>query len=139
MWWAARKTPVPRRYRASLWLAMFLWTVGWTGFAYSLLHVLSGVNVPTPLAMAGDAIFAVYLTNYLLGLWVSLSRQDTHRGLRRVGYFVAQAVLIPVFAVIEASAVVYSLVKPERRFHVVHKPVIEVPGSSASTPDQFAA
>ena len=67
MWWAARRTPVPARFRASLWLAMFLWTVGWTGFAYSLLHILSGVEVPHPLAVIGDAIFAVYLTNYLWG------------------------------------------------------------------------
>jgi egghead protein (zeste-white 4 protein) len=122
MWWAARMTPVPARYRRSLWFAMFLWTVGWTGFAYSMLHILSGVAVPPVLAITGDAIFAVYLTNYLLGLWVSLSTREGMRALRRAGYFVAQAVLIPVFTVIEASAVVYSLLKPERRFHVVHKP-----------------
>ena len=122
MWWAARMTPVPARYRRSLWFAMFLWTVGWTGFAYSMLHILSGVAVPPVLAITGDAIFAVYLTNYLLGLWVSLSTREGMRVLRRAGYFVAQAVLIPVFTVIEASAVVYSLLKPERRFHVVHKP-----------------
>lgn len=122
MWWAARMTPVPAKYRRSLWFAMFLWTVGWTGFAYSMLHVLSGVEVPSGLAAVGDAIFAVYLTNYLLGLWVSLSTREGMRALRRAGYFVLQALLIPVFTVIEASAVVYSLVKPERRFHVVHKP-----------------
>lgn len=122
MWWAARMTPVPAKYRRSLWFAMFLWTVGWTGFAYSMLHVLSGVAVPRALAVTGDAIFAVYLTNYLLGLWVSLSTREGIRALRRTGYFVAQAILIPVFAVIEASAVVYSLLKPERRFHVIRKP-----------------
>ena len=44
------------------------------------------------------------------------------RALRRIGYFVLQAVLIPIFTLLEASAVVYSLISPERRFHVVHKP-----------------
>ena len=128
MWWSAQRTPVPARFRASLWLSMFLWTVGWTGFAYALLHVLSGVQVPGPLADLGDGIFAVYLTNYLLGLWVSLAGRDALSGLRRLGFFVAQAVLIPLFAVIEASAVVYGLLRPERRFHVVDKPVIGSPG-----------
>jgi egghead protein (zeste-white 4 protein) len=122
MWWAARNTPVPVRYRRSLWFAMFLWTVGWTGFAYSLLHVFSGVAVPRGLAIVGDAIFAVFVTNYLLGLWVSLSMREGIRALRRIDYFVLQAVMIPIFTVLEASAVVYSLISPERRFHVVHKP-----------------
>lgn len=122
MWWAARKTPVPVRYRRSLCFAMFLWTVGWTGFAYSLLHVFSGVAVPRGLAIVGDAIFAVFVTNYLLGLWVSLSMREGIRALRRIGYFVLQAVMIPIFTLLEASAVVYSLISPERRFHVVHKP-----------------
>lgn len=126
MWWAARKTPVPVRYRRSLWFAMFLWTVGWTGFAYSLLHIFSGVAVPRGLAIVGDAIFAVFVTNYLLGLWVSLSMREGMRALRRIDYFILQTVMIPIFTVLEASAVVYSLISPERRFHVVHKPTPHV-------------
>ena len=122
MWWAARKTPVAARYRRPLWLAMSLWTIGWTGCIYSFLHVFSGVAVPRPLALTGDAIFAVFVTNYLLGLWVSLTMREGSRALRRFGYFVAQAVCIPIFTVLEASAVVYSLISPERRFHVIHKP-----------------
>ena len=125
MWWAARKTPVPVKYRRSLWFAMFLWTVGWTGFAYSLLHIFSGVAVPHGLAIVGDAIFAVFVTNYLLGLWVSLSMQEGLRALRHPGYFVLQAAMIPIFTVLEASSVVYSLISPERRFHVVDKPTPE--------------
>jgi len=125
MWWAARRSPVPWRFRASLWLAMFLWTVGWTGFTYSLLHIFSGVRIPGPLAVVGDAIFAVYVTNYVMGLWVSLSGREGFGVLRRSGYLVLQVVLIPVFTVIEASAVVYGLARPERRFHVVEKPAEE--------------
>ena len=128
MWWAARKTDVPARFRHSLALAMLLWTVGWTGFAYSLLHVVSGVEIPWALGMIGDIIFSVYLTNYLLGLWVSIGRDRSLGFLQRVVLFAAQAVLIPVFAVIEACAVVYSLARPERRFHVVAKPADE-PGA----------
>ena len=36
-----------------------------------------------------------------------------------------QVLLIPVFTVMEASAVVYGLARPERRFHVVEKPAEE--------------
>ena len=122
MWWAARKTPVPASYRRPLWFAQFLWTTGWTGFAYSMLHVFSGVVIPKPLAVIGDFIFAVFVTNYLLGLWVSLSMREGRRAIRHVGTFVRQAVSIPIFTVLEASAVLYSLISPERRFHVIEKP-----------------
>ncbi len=122
MWWAARRTPVAARYRVPLIFAMSLWTIGWTGFAYSLLHVFSGVDVPHPIAVVGDAIFAVFVTNYVLGLWVSLSMREGRRTVKRFRFFVLQAAMIPIFTVLEGSAVVYSLLSPERRFHVVHKP-----------------
>ena len=44
------------------------------------------------------------------------------RAIRHVGTFVLQAVSIPIFTVLEASAVLYSLISPERRFHVIEKP-----------------
>ena len=124
MWWAAKHTPVAARFRVPLMFAMFLWTVGWTGFAYSLLHVFSGVAVPEPIALVGDAIFAVFVTNYVMGLWVSLSMREGRGDVKRFRYLGLQAVAIPVFTVLEASAVVYSLLSPERRFHVVRKPTV---------------
>jgi len=111
--------------------------VGWTGFAYSLLHIVSGVEIPWALGLIGDLIFSVYLTNYLLGLWVSLGGNRSLGFGQRVVLFVAQAVLIPVFAVIEACAVVYSLVRPERRFHVVSKPADE-PGAGRPAGERAA-
>jgi egghead protein (zeste-white 4 protein) len=133
MWWAAKRTPVAARYRAPLMFAMSLWTIGWTGFAYSLLHVFSGVDVPHPIAVVGDAIFAVFVTNYLLGLWVSLSMREGRQTVRRLRYFVLQAVTIPIFTVLEGSAVVYSLLSPERRFHVVDKPTVDPQTVTASS------
>jgi hypothetical protein len=113
--------------------AMSLWTIGWTGFAYSLLHVFSGVAVPHPIAVLGDAIFAVFVTNYVLGLWVSLSMREGLPPIKRLRYLALQAVTIPIFTVLEASAVVYSLLSPERRFHVVHKPTVDGALVSASS------
>ncbi len=130
MWWGARHAPTRRRYRAPLWGAMFMWSVGWLGFGYAFLRIFSGVAIPLPLAFVGDAIFAVYVSNYLLGLWVSLAGSRVSLA-RRAGYFAAQVLLLPAFQFIEATAVVYGLVRPERRFHVVAKPVIEDDGTPA--------
>ena len=103
------------------------------GFAYSLLHVFSGVAVPHPIAVVGDAIFAVFVTNYVLGLWVSLSMREGWQRGRRIRLFALQTVMIPIFTVLEASAVVYSLISPERRFHVVHKPTADVEPAAMAT------
>jgi egghead protein (zeste-white 4 protein) len=130
MWWGARHASVPLRHRASLWVAMLLWSVSWLGFVYAFLHVFSGAAVPSPLGLVGDMVFAVYLANYLLGLWVSLSRDRSRSWLRTARYFVSQAVLLPAFAVLEGAAVVYAIARPERRFHVVDKPVMD-PRSAA--------
>ncbi|MGZ8604742.1 MAG: glycosyltransferase family 2 protein [Actinomycetota bacterium] len=125
MWWGARHAPVPVRHRAPLFLAMFLWSISWVGFAYAFLHVFSGVGVPWPLGVVGDMVFAVYLANYLLGLWVSLAGDRSRSVPRKARYLVDQAILLPVFAVLEGAAVIYALLRPERRFHVVDKPIME--------------
>jgi egghead protein (zeste-white 4 protein) len=125
MWWGARHAPVPARHRRPLWLAMALWSISWLGFVYAFLHVFSGVAVPSPFGLIGDMVFAVYLANYLLGLWVSLAGDRSRTGLRKARYFADQAVLLPAFAVLEGAAVVYAIARPERRFHVVDKPILE--------------
>ena len=125
MWWGARRAPVATRYRAPLWGAMFLWSVSWLGLAYAFVHVLDPVRVPGPLRLIGDMVFSVYLANYLLGLWVSLAGDRSHGALRKARYLVDQLVLMPAFAAIEGAAVVYGLLRPERRFHVVDKTFAE--------------
>lgn len=127
MWWGARRAPVPARCRAPLWGAMFLWSVSWLGLAYAFLHVLIPVQIPGPLGLIGDLVFAVYLANYLLGLWVTLSGDREHGPVRKARWFVHQTLLMPAFAALEAAAVIYGLLRPERRFHVIDKSLRAAP------------
>ena len=127
MWWGALRAPARFAIRAMLIMAMFIWSVGWLNLLYSYVHLFSGVLVPTPIALLGDLVFATYITNYLTGLWVSLTnRREPWPG--RVKYVTLQLVLLPAYTALEAAAVVYALAKPEKGFHVVAKT------SPASTP-----
>ncbi len=121
MWWAALHAPVGLRHRLSLLVTMFLWSVGWFNLVYSWIHLASGVILPAPIAILGEFVFTVYVANYLLGLWVSLTDRKTDSPTARAGYLIKQLLWMPIHATIEAAAVVYALFKPEASFHVVAK------------------
>ncbi len=115
------RAPVAPRHRLSLIVTMALWSVGWFNLLYSWIHLAGGVLLPAPVALLGELVFTVYVANYLLGLWVSLSERKTEGPLARAGYLVMQVLWMPVHATIEAAAIVYALFKPEASFHVVAK------------------
>ena len=120
MWWGALRAPARLAYRSMLIMAMFIWSFGWLNLLFSYTHLFSGVLIPTPIAMLGDLVFATYITNYLIGLWVSLTnRRQPWPG--RIKYVMLQVVLLPAYTALEGAAVVYALAKPEKGFHVVRK------------------
>lgn len=120
LWWGALHAPVRFRYRAALLVATAMWSIGWLALFYSVIRIFAGVLVPAPVAWLGDLVFAAYVTNYALGGWVSLADR-AEPVARRVRYLAMQVLLVPWFAVLEAAAVVYAIVRPERGFHVVRK------------------
>ncbi|GMQ86537.1 MAG: glycosyltransferase family 2 protein [Acidimicrobiia bacterium] len=120
MWWSAIHAHAALRYRLMLLVAMFVWSVGWLMLVYTYLHFLSGVALPTGIAIVGEVVFAVYLTNYLLGLWVSLSDRGAQRS-EWVRYTVLQLVLMPWYTAVEAFAVIHAVLRPAKGFHVVEK------------------
>jgi hypothetical protein len=120
MWWSAARAEVKLRHRAMLMMAMSIWTVGWMNLLYSYLHIFSGVAVPGAVGWLGDVVFTTYVVNYLMGMWVSTSDRGDP-AMRRARYLGLQLILLPVYTALEAAAVVYALVSPERGFHVVRK------------------
>lgn len=121
MWWDALHAPVALRYRLLLLVTMLLWSVGWFNLVYSWIHLAVGVLLPAPVALLGELVFTVYVANYLLGLWVSLTDRRTDSALGRAGCVGLQLLLMPIHATLEAAAIVYAVFKPEANFHVVAK------------------
>lgn len=120
MWWGALHAPTLLRYRVLLIVSMAMWSVAWFNLLYSWVHLFNGVAPAPWIALLGDFIFTVYLANYLLGVWTSLARTAMPLSTR-LGYSALQVVLLPLHALIEAAAIGFAFLKPERAFHVVAK------------------
>jgi uncharacterized membrane protein SpoIIM required for sporulation len=77
---------------------------------------------PSPmLSIAAAAAFAIFTAHYCVGLQLNLQHHRVQSGARRIAIYVAQVALLPVFALLEASAVLYAGVNPAFDFHVVKK------------------
>ncbi len=116
-----RRTPIPLRLRAPLLASVLLWGLSWIGWwGVTAAILMTGTRIPLFVFATGVASVSAYVAQYLLGLELNL----TQRGVplqRRIVWHVVQLLLTPVFSVLESSAVVYALVRPERGFHVVKK------------------
>jgi egghead protein (zeste-white 4 protein) len=115
------RAPALRWHRLSLVTSIVLWGVSWLGWwAVSVAMFVTGARIPLGVFVVGVFSLAAYVAVYLVGLELNLS----HRGLRwyrRLPWYVAQIVLMPLFSFMESAAVIYGLVRPERGFHVVKK------------------
>lgn len=113
--------PVALRFRAALGVSTFLWSLSWIGILYLYVNLLLGFRVPDWVQAAGNVAFATYIASYVVGLKVNLENMPPVPPLRRAALYVAQVVLIPAFALLEAAGVVYGLTRRETGFHVVRK------------------
>jgi egghead protein (zeste-white 4 protein) len=112
-----RYAPVRRWWRVPLGISVGLWAISWMGQLITYLNFF----VDPAIRYIGNACFAYYVTQYVLGLRVNLDHYGETNVLRRLRLYVSLLVLLPVFSILEAAGVVYGLVKPETGFHVVKK------------------
>ena len=120
-----RHAPVPIRWRILLGLSTLLWAISWVGLTYTYMNVILGFYVPILVRSMGNFAFAVYATQYVLGLRINLAdRAMAGRPTQRLTsacLYVVQVVLIPLFSILEGAGVVYALFRPEKGFHVIDK------------------
>ena len=77
-------------------------------------------RIPWTVLLIGTASLAAYSALYLLGLELNLDQ----RGLpwyKRLPWHVAQVLLLPVYSLLESSAVLYGAIRPNFDFHIVKK------------------
>ncbi len=111
--------PSSRRRRATLALSVALWSISWLGVTFTAFNLYAGLFVNRVVYYVGAIAFATYIMQYVLGLWINLRE----RGERRPWLYVPLVMLIPAFSLIESAGVFYGIIRPERGFHVINKPV----------------
>jgi egghead protein (zeste-white 4 protein) len=108
-------------HRITLVSSIILWGIGWLGWwSVSIAAVLVNARIPWTVLLIGTASLAAYSALYLLGLELNLEQ----RGLpwyRRLPWHVAQVLLLPIYSLLESSAVLYGAIRPNFDFHIVKK------------------
>jgi len=115
------RAPARLWHRITLVSSIVLWGIGWLGWwSISIAAVAVNARIPFAVLLIGAASLAAYSALYLLGLELNL----VQRGLpwyRRLPWHVAQVLLLPVYSLLESSAVLYGAIRPNFDFHIVKK------------------
>ena len=108
-------------HRVTLVSSIILWGVGWLGWwSVSIAAIIVNARIPWTVLLVGTASLAAYSALYLLGLELNLEQ----RGLpwyRRLPWHIAQVLLLPIYSLLESSAVLYGAIRPNFDFHIVKK------------------
>lgn len=107
--------------RLVLALFMTVWSLSWIGMIYTVANLYLGLRTPVVLAGLADLALVTAAATYVIGLAVMLRERRRLPVHVRAALYLAQVVLLPMFAVLEAAGVVLALVRPESGFHVVAK------------------
>lgn len=128
----ASYAPAPWWSRISLMAFIGTWSMTLFGVLYTLTNLALGLYTPVAIAWLASACYSWYVTMYVEGLALNFRvLGDTIPRRKRLVYYVAQILLVPVFGMLEAAGVVYAIVRPERGFHVIDKPATTAPAAAA--------
>ncbi len=113
--------PVGIKWRMSLGINTFLWALAPFASLYTLVHLFYGFSHEWWVTFLANYSYASFGTLYLIGLKANLDEYGITRIDKRIGWFIAQAILLPIFNVMEGLGVLAAVFKPAAGFHVVKK------------------
>ena len=121
LWYCALDRQIPLRERVILATFMVMWSLSWLCIAMVYVNLIYPTGTPVWLAIAGGLSFAYFVCLYLVG-YIKTFRWENGKRRFIVGLLV-QLLLIPVFSLMEATAVFYGLISPPKGFYIVQKEV----------------
>jgi egghead protein (zeste-white 4 protein) len=121
LWLVAVRAPSALRWRLALGTSTALWSISWIAVTYTYVNLATGVSTPLPIRLIGNFVFAFYLVEYVLGLKINLDHRPPIGRLAAAKLYALQVILVPVFQLMEGASVLYGIVRPDMRFHIVRK------------------
>jgi egghead protein (zeste-white 4 protein) len=113
--------PVKLRWRLSLGLNTFLWSLAPLASLYTVGHLFYGFSHEWWIRFLANDSFASFATLYLVGLQANLCERGIKPWWTRICWFAAQVLLLPVFNLMEGMGVLTAILRPAAGFHVVKK------------------
>jgi egghead protein (zeste-white 4 protein) len=125
LWKVALYAPSPWWARALLLAFMSGWTMSCIGILYTMANVVLGFYTNEVVAWLAASCFAWYLATYSYGLFLNLRHCTPDISpWRKAGLYLLQVAFMPCYGALESVAVLFAIVRPERGFHVIEKPVM---------------
>jgi egghead protein (zeste-white 4 protein) len=118
--------PVKLWWRVPLGLNTLFWTLAPIGVLYSFVHffwglLFTGFEHEGWIRLLANFSFALFVSVYFIGLKVNLDEHGVRSRFKRAGWYIAQLVLFPFFAILEMAGVMAAILRPVAGFHVVKK------------------
>jgi egghead protein (zeste-white 4 protein) len=113
--------PVKLRWRLPLGINTFFWMLAPVGILYSIVHLFYGFEHEKWIILLANLSFSLFISVYLIGLKSNLDEHGIHGWFKRMGWFIAQLLFLPFFALLEAAGVLAGVFRPVAGFHVVKK------------------
>jgi egghead protein (zeste-white 4 protein) len=116
--------PAPWWTKLSMGICVFSWALSWIGLLTVYGNLVVGQLAWWPVRLGGDVCVALYAACYVIGLRENLHYVGISRWKRWLLYL-AELACLPVFALLEGTAVIYGLATRGggTGFHVISKPV----------------
>lgn len=113
--------PVKFWWRFSLGLNTFLWSLSPFASLYTLAHLFYGFSHQWWITFLANYSFSSFAALYLVGLKANLDEYGIKNWFKRIGWFIAQIILLPFFNLLEGLGVMVAIFRPVSGFHVVRK------------------
>jgi egghead protein (zeste-white 4 protein) len=117
----SRYAPVKRKWRVCLGINTVLWAIAPFAILYTIFHLFYGFSVAPWIQFLANYSFASFALLYLIGLQANLDEYGITSWIKRIGWYIAQVALLPVFSFLECMGVMAALLRPVAGFHVVKK------------------
>ena len=113
--------PVSWKWRAVLGASMITWASAPFAWVYTIAHLVFGGYVSPVIQALANVSLAVYVTTTLIGLGVNMADHGIWHPVQKIRWALTWLVCLPMFSLLEATAVAYALVRPAKSFDVVKK------------------
>jgi beta-1,4-mannosyltransferase len=113
--------PVQLRWRLCIGINTALWALAPFALLYTVSHFFYGFAVPFWIHFLANFSFASFGVLYLVGLKANLDEYGIEGRMQRLGWSIAQVLLLPVFSAMEGLGVLAAIFRPVPGFHVVKK------------------
>lgn len=119
LWMCVRHGETPLKERFILGAFMFMWSTSWLCLVMTIVNILFPTGTPLWLSLLAGLTFIYNVMMYLIGFVMTYRISDGR--LRYTRLLLMQIALIPLFSLMEGSAVIYALISPPSDFFVVQK------------------